>query len=170
MRVQNVVLIVAALAVTDASASSIEALVPSANTPSILAAADSRDDPSIEAVPDLVGPAHSVVALANTPVRDTPDVITLGGPAPDDEADAAGSGRLTPTVIRGGEAGDAFARPSPAQASAPTAEPLLDPNDRGTPAKRKALKRQAERLAREKAAAGQSAEPDESSDAAPLGQ
>ena len=48
--------------------------------------------------------------------------------------------------------------------------PLLDPNDRGTPAKRKALKRQAERLAEEAAAAAQNPQPDPSTDPAPLGQ
>jgi hypothetical protein len=46
---------------------------------------------------------------------------------------------------------------------------LLDPDDRGTPAKRKALKRQAERLAREAAAGGQNQQPDLSTEPAPLG-
>ena len=71
-------------------------------------------------------------------------------------------------VIRGGEVGSAAARPTAAPAQA-TAEPLLDPNDRGTPAKRKALKRQEERLARQAAEAGENQQPDPSTEPVPLG-
>ena len=52
-----------------------------------------------------------------------------------------------PMVIRGGLVGDALMRPStssPSQ-SAESLAPALDPNDKGTASKRKALKRQAEK-------------------------
>ena len=78
-------------------------------------------------------------------------------------------------VIRGGEVGQAYARPAPAgrtptQAATQPGVPMLDPDDRGTPAKRKALKRQAERLAEEAAAAAQNPQPDPSTEPAPLGE
>jgi hypothetical protein len=74
-------------------------------------------------------------------------------------------------VIRGGEVGATSPRPSAAPTQAvPSGEPLLDPNDRGTPAKRKALKRQEERLAREAAEAAKNPQPDPSTQPAPQGQ
>ena len=59
---------------------------------------------------------------------------------------------------------------TPAQATAQPDVPLLDPDDRGTPAKRKALKKQAARLAEEAAAAAQNPQPDPSTEPEPLGQ
>jgi hypothetical protein len=130
-------------------------------------------DPSIVAAVSETGPAPSIVVLADTP--DTPSIVTLGGPAPagDEIAATPFSQRpMMPMVIRGGEVGEAAARPSPAPAQAATQPgvPLLDPNDRGTPAKRKALKRQAERQAEEAAAAAQNPQPDPSTEPVPLGQ
>ena len=61
-------------------------------------------------------------------------------------------------------------RAAPTQAATQPGVPMLDPDDRGTPAKRKALKRQAERLAEEAAAAAQNPQPDPSTEPAPLGE
>jgi hypothetical protein len=171
MHVQKAVFLVAMFTAAQASASSIEAVEQSAVTPSIITLSNSKADPSIVAAPPLDGPAPSIIALADTPAGDNPDVITLGAPAPAGEATSSATDdaqRVTmPMVIRGGDVGQAYARPSPAS-SQPAATPLLDPNDRGTPAKRNALKRQAERLAREAAAGG--GQPDPSTETAPLGQ
>jgi hypothetical protein len=180
MRVQDIVFFVAAFTAAEASASSIEALQASASSPSIVTlGVAAAIDPSIVAATPTEGPAPSIVALTDTPASETPSIIALGGPAPADEtiaAESATSERMTgPMVIRGGEIGQASARPTaqpsaqPQQAATQPGVPLLDPNDRGTPAKRKALKRQEERLARE-AAAGQSAQPDPSTEPVPLGQ
>ena len=95
-----------------------------------------------------------VVQPAGTP---TPSVVILGEPGGSVVEDkisevvnpvANQSGMaMMPMIIRGGIVGDAFARPVPASASqtGPTTMPTLDPNDKGTASKRKALKRQAER-------------------------
>ncbi len=128
-------------------------------------------DPSIvAATPPRSGLPRPIVALADTP--DTPSIVTLGEPAPanEDVAAAASQRPTMPMVIRGGEVGSASARPSPAPALTQPGAPLLDPDDRGTPAKRKALKRQAERLAQEAAAAAQNPQPDPSTEPVPLGQ
>lgn len=174
MRVQGLVIFLAASAAVGAQASSIETLAPvTGAAPSILVLGeDVAIDPSIVAAVSADSNAPSIVAVPDTP--DTPSIVTRGEPAAPGEAEAAaapGSQRMTtPMVIRGGEVGTAAARPSPAPAEDAGPVPLLDPNDRGTPAKRKALKRQAERLAQEKAAAQQSGQTDPSEEAAPLGQ
>ena len=172
MRVQGVIFFLAAFGALEARASSIETLEPTGATPSIISLGeDVAIDPSIVAAVSETGPAPSIVVLADTP--DTPSIITLGEPAPAGEEVAAtpSSERVTmPMVIRGGEVGEATARPSAAPAQAATQPPLLDPNDKGTPAKRKALKRQAERLAEEAAAAAENPQPDPSTEPAPLGE
>jgi len=182
MRVQGVVLFIAAFACNEASASSFEALGSSTSTPSIMTLGEQAAiDPSIvAATPAVNGPTPSIVALADTPAGDTPSIVALGEPVPASEnakaAPTASSQRaMDPMVIRGGEVGSASARPGtePAQAATQSGAPLLDPNDKGTPSKRRALKRQAERLAQEAAeaaASGQSAQPDASTEPVPLGQ
>jgi hypothetical protein len=164
MRIRGTVIVLAALAAQQASASSIVALGDSTAWPSIVTlGTEGAIDPSIvAATPPPEGPSPSIVALADTPSGTTPSIIALGDPAPAGEVVAGTPSQrsLVPIVIRGGEVGDADPRPSssPTQASTPA---QLDPNDKGTPAKRKALKRQAERLAQEKAKAAQgSLQPD----------
>jgi hypothetical protein len=176
MRVQSVLILLAALGASEAYASSIETLQPLTGAASSIVALgeDVSIDPSIvAATPREIGPFPSIVTVADTP--DAPSIVMLGGPAPADEDVAAASSSqrpTTPMVIRGGEVGSASARPSPApqQALTQPGVPMLDPDDRGTPAKRRALKRQAERLAEEAAAAAQNPEPDPSTEPAPLGQ
>ena len=176
MRIPGVIILLAAFGATHAQASSIETLASMAGPyPSIeVIGEDVSIDPSIVAAVAETGPTPSIVDLADTPA--TPSVITLGGPAPAGEdlaaAPPASSQSMTPIVVRGGDAGSASARPSPAPAQAATQPgvPLLDPNDRGTPSKRKALKRQAERLAEQQAAGQQNAQPDPSTEPAPAGQ
>lgn len=159
MRVQGVVILLAAFGAAQAQAASIA-------TPSIIMLGDENAvDPSIVAAVSGTEPTPSIVTVPDTTT--TPSIIALGEPADGDAEVAERS--TTPMVIRGGEVGSASARPSPTPAKA-AAEPLLDPNDRGTPAKRKALKRQEERLAREAAAAGaQTPQSDPSTEPAPLG-
>ncbi len=159
MRVQGVVILLAAFGAAQAQAASVEA------TPSIIMLGEENAvDPSIVAAVSETEPTPSIVTLQDTTA--TPSIIALGQPADGDAETAERS--TTPMIIRGGEVGSASARPSPTPAKA-AAEPLLDPDDRGTPAKRKALKRQAERLAREAAAGGQNPQPDLSTEPAPLG-
>ncbi len=157
MRIRGAAIFLAVLAVPQASASSIVTLADSTNWPSVVTlGAENAIDPSIvAATPAPDGPSPSIVALADTPRDATPSIIAPGDPAPAGESVASSpSQRLVPIVIRGGEVGDADPRPAaaPAQASTPT---QLDPNDKGTPAKRKALRRQAEKLAQDKARAAQ---------------
>jgi len=171
---------VAVLGAAGAQAASIQTMAPlSGVTPSIATVGDNVDiDPSIvAATPDQGAPSPSIAVLADTPPGKTLSIISLGEPAPMDEAAAStpSGGRqimTTPMVIRGGEVGNEVARPSvsaaPAQSGGTAATPLLDPNDKGTPAKRKALKRQAERLAQEQATGQQQSDP--STQPAPLGQ
>ena len=154
MRVQGIVIFVAAFGAAQASASSIQTLAAiEGNAPSIVALGDNAAiDPSIVAAISTTGPSPSITVLADTPSGATPSIVTLGEPAPAGEEAAATSPSqrmTTPTVIRGGEVGQVYANPSPAptQAATQPGVPLLDPNDRGTPSKRRALKRQAERLA-----------------------
>ena len=172
MRIQGVVILLAAFGAGQAQATSIETLEPTGATPSIISLGeDVAIDPSIVAAVSETGPTPSIVVLADTP--DTPSIITLGEPAPAGEEVAAtpSSQRGTmPMVIRGGEVGEATARPSAGPAQAATQPPLLDPDDRGTPAKRKALKRQAERLAEQAAAAAENPQPDPSTEPVPLGE
>lgn len=178
MRVQGVVLFIVAFVCNGASASSIEVLEPSASSPSVILLGElAAADPSIVAATPIDGPAPSIIALADTPAGDMPSIIVLGDPAPADEdlaaapPPAASQRVVDPMVIRGGEVGSASVRPSSAspQAAAEPGTTLLDPNDKGTPSKRKALKRQAERLAREAAAAAENPQPDPSSEPVPLG-
>ena len=167
MRIRGTVIVLTALVVPQASASSTTTLADSTVWPSVVTlGAEEAIDPSIvAATPAPSGPTPSIVALADTPRDAMPSIIALGEPAPAGEAVASSpSGKsqhgLVPIVIRGGEVGHADSRPaaSPAQASTPA---QLDPNDKGTSAKRKALKRQNERLAQEKAKAAQgSLQPD----------
>jgi hypothetical protein len=178
MRVQGLVFFIAAFAATEAPGASIEVLQPSAGSPSIVTLGEEAAiDPSIVAAAPTDGPTQSIVTLADTPAGDTPSIVAVGGPAPADENVTAESPASTermaaPMVIRGGDIGQASATPisQPQQAATQPGVPLLDPNDRGTPAKRKALKRQAERLAQEAAAAARNPEPDPSSEPVPLGQ
>lgn len=174
MHVQGIVILLAAFGAGQAQASSIEAPEPltGAATSIVMPGEDLSIDPSIVAAVSETGPSPSIVVLADTP--DAPSIITLGEPEPAGEEVAATpptQRMMMPTVIRGGEVGEAAARPSPepAQAAAPSGEPLLDPNDRGTPAKRKALKRQEERLAREAAAGTGNPQSDPSTEPEPLG-
>lgn len=179
MRVQGVVILLAAFGAAEAQASSIETLQPlTGSAPSIVTLGEQAAiDPSIVAATPTDGPTPSIVALADTPAGETPSIIVLGGPTPANATAAAEAPEATeritspePMVIRGGDVGTASERPTapPQQAATQPGVPLLDPNDKGTPAKRKALKRQAERLARE-AAAGQNAQPDPSTEPVPLG-
>ncbi len=100
----------------------------------------------------------SITLLSEPEGTVTPSVIVLNGPdgsftqdriavAETTVPDAGRSTPLMPMVIRGGLVGDALLRPAPPSStqSAEALEPALDPDDRGTPSKRKALKRQAER-------------------------
>jgi hypothetical protein len=176
MRIPGVIILLAAFGATHAQASSIETLASMAGPyPSIeTIGEDVSIDPSIVAAVSETGPTPSIVDLPDTPA--TPSVITLGGPAPAGEdvaaAPPAASQSMTPIVIRGGEVGEATDSPAPAPAQAATQPdvPLLNPDDKGTPAKRKALKRQAERLAEEQAAGQQNPQPDLSTAPAPQGQ
>ena len=147
---------------------SIVAPQQSAATPSIVTLGEGMAiDPSIvAATPAETGPSPSIVALADNKAADAPSVVWLGEPPATGEA-ASPHRMSTPMLIRGGAVGHTSARPSSA-AAAPEPAPLLDPNDRGTPGKRRALKRQAERLAQEQAAGG-NAQPDPSMDPVPLG-
>lgn len=171
MGVRGVVILLAAFGAAKAHASSIETLPPlTGAAPSILALGDETGvDPSIVAAATETRPSPSILAVPDTPT--TPSIITLGAPEDDGVASAAPTSLrpMAPTVIRGGEVGPSSPRPSAAPAQA-TTEPLLDPNDRGTPAKRKALKRQAERLAREAAEAAKNTQRDPSMEPVPLGQ
>ncbi len=100
-----------------------------------------------------------------------PSIIVLGDPVATDEKVAAipqstdtkaSSMGPMPMVIRGGLVGEAFVRQAPAgasQASAPDQPPALNPDDRGTPAKRKALKRRQQQLEQQQAAAPAAPEP-----------
>ncbi len=178
MRLQGLLIGLATLAAAEAHAASIETVAPlDGVAPSVQTIGDSASiDPSIvAATPDQSGPFPSILALADQPAGDTPSVISLGDPAPAAEAAASTAapqrqGSVSPQVIRGGEVGSAYVRPSAAASAAleQASEPVLDPNDKGTSAKRKALKRQAARQAEENAtAAGQT---DPSEEAVPLGQ
>lgn len=169
MRIQGVVILLAAIGVAAAQASSIETLQPlTGAAPSIVTLGEEAAiDPSIVAAVSETGPSPSIVTVPDTPA--TPSIVTLGGPADEDVAAVPSSQPAMPTVIRGGEVGPPVALPAPAPAQA-TTEPLLDPNDKGTPAKRKALKRQAERLAREAAEAAENQQPDPSTQPAPVEQ
>lgn len=101
----------------------------------------------------LTMPSFSVVGeAAGAP---TPSIVALGEPAAGIAYDevaaipkpAENSRRvLMPMIIRGGIVGDAFSQPIMSSGSPEELPPVaLDPNDRGTASKRKALKRQAER-------------------------
>lgn len=149
MRAHGVILIVAT-----AFAPAVEA---STQWPSIVTLADSTVDPSVSTTPPVGnGPTPSIIELPDTPAGDMPSVLVLGAPAPANEtADPEEAPPLT--VIRGGEIGGPLPPPPPEPVE--FVEPLLDPNDRGTPAKRNALKRQQERLEREAEAARQAAQP-----------
>lgn len=167
MRILGMVVIAFAFGAADAQASSISIAAPLGSAPSI-SLVGAPEDPSV-AVPTPDWP--SITVMPDTPAGRTPSIVTLGEPAdPDDAATTAlpAHRRPAPVVFRGGEAGQASVRPPTASGGDTQATtPLLDPNDRGTPAKRKALKRQAERLAREKASG--TAQPEPSTEDAPLG-
>jgi len=178
MRVQGLLILLAAFGALEAKAASIQTVAPlSGVAPSIETMGENvAVDPSIvAAMPDLGEPTPSIAVLADTRSDDTPSIISLGDPAPvgEDVASAPSGGRqimTTPMVIRGGEVGNEVARPSgaPAQAAGTDTTPLLDPNDKGTSSKRKALKQQAARLAQEEADGQPQTDP--STEAAPAGQ
>lgn len=181
MRVQGLLIILAAFGAAEAQAASIETVAPlTGAAPSIQTMGDSvAIDPSIvAATPDQGEPTPSIAVLADTRADDTPSIISLGEPAPAGgelaATPSASGGRQrmgSPMVIRGGEVGNDVARPSasasPAQSGDTAATPMLDPNDKGTASKRKALKRQAARQAQEQASGNQA---EASTDAAPLGE
>lgn len=93
------------------------------------------------------GPSTSIVTVPDTPPDEMKSVVTVGDAAPE-----PGDAAEDITVIRGGEIGGPMPPPEPEPQK--FVEPMLDPNDRGTSAKRNALKRQAE-----EEAARQSAQP-----------
>ncbi|MET0313244.1 MAG: hypothetical protein ABW275_02510 [Hansschlegelia sp.] len=127
--------------------------------PSIVTLPVSTVDPSIESLPPVGdGATPSIVALPDTPADAATSIVSLGEPATETSEEASPS----VTVIRGGEIGGELPPAEPAPE--PLAEPLLDPNDRGTPAKRRALREQEERLAREALEAQEAAEPQQPSD------
>lgn len=175
MRVQGLIILAVSFGAMQAQASSIQTLQPlTGAAPSVVMLGDEAAiDPSIVAAISETGPSPSIVTVPDTAA--TPSIVALGEPAPagEDMAAVPQAERSTgPTVIRGGEVGSASARPSaaPAQADAQAGTSLLDPNDKGTPSKRKALKRQAERLAQQAADAAKNPQPDPSTQPAPLGQ
>jgi hypothetical protein len=84
MRIHSAAFFLTAFAATGASAASIVSLDPSADTPSIVTLANTAVDASIVEASPLVGPPPSIVALADAPADDMPDVLSLGGPAPAD--------------------------------------------------------------------------------------
>jgi hypothetical protein len=181
MRVHGLLILLAGFTAAEAQAASIQTVAPlSGVAPSIQIMGDTAAiDPSIvAATPDQGEPTPSITVLADTRSDDTPSFISLGDPAPAGEElaatpSASGGRQVTtmPMVIRGGDVSNEIARPSASASSGTSGDtattPLLDPNDKGTPSKRKALKRQAARLAQEKAS-GNQAEP--STDATPMGQ
>lgn len=179
MRVQGLLIILAAFGAAEAQAASIQTVAPLTGVaPSIQTMGDTiAIDPSIvAATPDQGEPTPSIIVLADTRADDTPSIISLGDPAPAGEELAStppsSGGRqvtTTPMVIRGGDVSNEIARPSasPAQSGDTATTPMLDPNDKGTPSKRKALKRQAARLAEQKASGNQAEPP---TDATPMGQ
>ncbi len=166
MRTTTALVLILATAIANASASSIVAIGDSmqgvgsstvvlGETADVVAGQQVEDGSTIESSGTMLkSPSVSVAAQpAGTP---TPSIVIIGEPGrgviEDRIAEVAKprpqSGRpMTPMLIRGGIVGDAIARPiassgRPTEASTPLA---LDPNDKGTPSKRKALKRQAER-------------------------
>ncbi len=165
MRIQGMLVIAVAFGAADAQASSISIAAPLGGAISISNVGTSEDSSAAKSN------WPSITVMPDTPAGLTTSIVTLGEPA--DSGEAATSNlpahrRPAPVVFRGGEAGQASVRPPTASGGDTQAgTPLLDPNDRGTPAKRKALKRQAERLAREKASG--IAQPEPSTEDAPIG-
>lgn len=110
----------------------------------------------------------SIVVAPEQSPSDMPSIIVIGKPTDttarvvDGEARPEGveGGAEIIKVVRGGDAGGPYPPPAPPAADPLTQPgvPMLDPNDRGTPAKRNALRKQEERLAREAAAAAQNAQ------------
>lgn len=171
MRIRSVVLLAAAFGATEAHASSILIAAPLGNPVSIspVGAETSADQSIIPAMPQPSGNWPSISVLTDTPDGETPSIVTLGEPAGPEDAVAVPAHRtVAPVVFRGGEVGQASVRPPTASSGSTQAKaPLLDPNDRGTARKRKALKRQAEQMAQQKASAPQQPEP--STETVPLG-
>jgi len=117
------------------------------------------DEGSTVVLSSTVLQSPSIDVLSEPVGQATPSVVVLGGPMSAPSEDAIANDPLTdtkkpvasalmPMVIRGGVVGNAERQPATSTVTQgePQPVPLLDPNDKGTPAKRKALKRQAERL------------------------
>lgn len=168
MRILGMVVIACAFGAADARASSISIAAPLGSATSISLVGAPED--ASAAVPTPGWP--SITVVPDTPAGRTPSIVTLGEPAdPDETATSAipASRKPAPVVFRAGEVGQASVRPPTVSGGGTQAQaPLLDSNDRGTAGKRKALKRQAERLAREQAN-GAAAQPEPSTGDAPLG-
>lgn len=124
--------------------------VPGGPSITTVAAEGSRNSPSVISLGSASQAGPSIIFL-DLPGKDEAVAASPGST----DADAPGMGPI-PMVIRGGLVGEAFVRQGPAGASQAddTAQlPALDPNDRGTPAKRKALKRRQQQLEQEQASA-----------------
>ncbi len=170
MRIRSVVLLAAAFGAAEAHASSILIAAPLGNSVSIspVGAGTPADQSIIPAMPEPGGNWPSISVLTDTPHGQTPSIVTLGEPADPEDAVATPAHRtVAPVVFRGGEAGPASVRPPTASGSTQAKAPLLDPNDRGTASKRKALKRQAEQIAQQRASGTTQSEP--STEAVPFG-
>ncbi len=133
-----------------AQASSIQTLQPlTGAAPSIVTLGDDAAiDPSIVAAVSETGPSPSIVTVPDTAA--TPSIVDARrtGAADEDVASRAAGGALDGAdgdPRRRGRIGICPSLGSPAPGGRPAGAPLLDPNDKGTPSKRKALKRQAER-------------------------
>lgn len=166
MRMIAALVITAAAGVSGAEASSFVTpdVVQEAAGPSfiVFGAADGVGDAEMRAPPSgssvsppsLEAASPSIIALGKPADVPVPSIVALGEPAAGIAYDKVSAipkatdrrPTMMPMVIRGGMVGEAFVQPAPAtsgpdEAAATTA---LDPNDRSTPSKRKALKRQAE--------------------------
>jgi hypothetical protein len=153
MRVHSILFLAVVAASGAAAAGSIVIATPSATQPSVMRPPERSGNNSFVA-PAATVSAPSVIVWPDAPPPATPSIIVIGKPSAGEASAAAGDGEPEIVkVVRGGEAGGPIPEPDAPVAQQET--PLLDPNDRGTPAKRNALRRQEERLAREAAEAAQ---------------
>jgi hypothetical protein len=149
----------AGIAAGEAQASSFVAPEPMTESvgPSMIVLGAPAAAPQEPATPSTAQPASpaypSLTFMSGSSSQANPSIVVLGEPAgissdavaaiPQPTEKRASSMGAMPMVIRGGLVGEGYGRSAPSgasQASAPEA-PRLDPNDKGTPAKRKALKR-----------------------------
>ena len=182
MRMIPALALTLAVSVGEAQASSIVSIedVDDGIGPSIVIFDETADGSQVETqevdqgstviLSSVILQSPSITVLSEPAGEATPSIVLLGGTMPGPTEDAIGnisppdtrvpgSMALMPMVIRGGIVGDALMRPAPSATSQSGPQPTLalDPNDRGTPAKRKALKRQAEKLRAIEAAAPKAA-------------